>query len=225
MISTYLVKHPPEVKPKPLNLGFLFALFVVPVLGYQIHDSSGLEITGLLTFASGILGFFFFRKGKKKAAVKSLREYDLHLSGETIVIGAHTYPVSELRSLHLNVGHYDGEPTIPKKGVAVALEGLEIFTGGGAGKADFYDGTDSRLSFLSGGTKVSVAFYMASAAQRAQFSTLLKVWYAAGIDFQEFSGGLRTYLGKQLNYAEIQAFKERFGLKEQQFRKKDNLKC
>ncbi len=145
--------------------------------------------------------------------------YNLHFTPETIVVGPYTYTVASLRNLRLNVGHYDGESVVEKKGILVALKGWQLIADGTNSNPDFYDGSDSQLSFLAGGTKVSISFYLGSEAQRAQFKSLFKMWYAAGIPVQELSNGLRTYLGKQLNYAEIQAFKAQFGVKEQRLPK------
>ncbi len=216
MISTHTIKQPLTFQKRPFPLWVAGIPLVLSVLGHSLLGLESPQIIGLVTVGWGITSVLFFKiLKKKKRPVKTLIDYDLHFNAETIVVGAHTYPIASLRNLRLNVGHYDGEPTVKKNGARVALEGIKMFADGPGNNPEFYDGSDSQLSFLAGGTPISLSFYIGSEAQRDQFNTLLKIWYTAGIDVQEFSHGLRTYLMKQLNYAEIQAFKERFGLKEQ----------
>ncbi len=211
MISTYTISEPQIFRSSSLNVWAVLAPLVVSGLGALVLDWTGHQITGLLTVGWGITSVLFLKqRSKKKMAVKVLADYNLHFTPETIILGSNSYAVSGLRNLHLNVGHYDGQSTTPHKGVRMALEGMQVFTGGPPNRGDFYDGSDSLLSFFAGGTKTSVSFHIASETQRAQFEPLLKVWYAAGVNVQEFSYGLRTYLGVQLDYAQIQAFKAQF---------------
>ena len=176
MISTYTISDPQIFRSNPSNrwVAVVITPLVVSVLGTMMLDWTGHQMTGLLTVGWGLSSLFFFKRRKKNPPVKLLADCNLHFKTETIEIDSHTYNVAKLRNLRLNVGHYDGESTTPHKGVQVALEGLQVFTGGPAIKGNFYDGSDSQLSFFDGNTKISLSFYIGSEVQRSQFSTLLK---------------------------------------------------
>jgi hypothetical protein len=212
MISTYTLRFPPA-KGRTIAKPWIVTPVVLALLGYVVLDWK-LVYVGLF-LGIGIVLLLLYYKGLSEEEATPLPFQPLHLNAETIEIGSNRYNIKSLQVLRLTIGHYKGEPTLPPniRTWQKVAEVLGSNTGSGY-LPEFFDGTDSRLAFTAGGEKISVPFYLESEAQQAQFKSLLKGWYAAGIAFKEFREGSRTYLMERLNYAEIQVFKEKFGLKE-----------
>jgi|ERR1700754_1998255 len=120
---------------------------------------------------------------------------DLMVGPDGINVGTMFYPMRMISELDFNVEAYSG----------MYVNDGAMVSGSNS------DGMTNELSFVAGGQRVKIGFYLESKEHVLQLGLLFDEFYQRRIPFVEHNRSTRTYLLKVLNERELEEFKRRYG--------------